>query len=161
VVALVNGVAVGAGMSIALACDLRFCSENARFGTAFRNVGLSGDYGGSFFLQRLIGAGRAREMYFTGEIIDARRALELGIANRVVAHDDLMAQGIEYCLKLATGPTAAFGRMKENLNLAEVSDLKTVLAHEALNQRIGNMGLDHKEAAQAFVEKRSPQFRGQ
>jgi 2-(1,2-epoxy-1,2-dihydrophenyl)acetyl-CoA isomerase len=160
-VALVNGVAVGAGLSLALACDLRFCSEQARFGTAFRNVGLSGDFGGSYFLQRLIGAGRARELYFTGEIIDAQRALDLGIANRVVAHELLMPDGLAFCATLASGPTAAFARMKDNLNFAETSSLQALLAHEALNQRLSNLSRDHKEAALAFVEKRQPEFRGE
>src|SRR5262249_48683801 len=151
---LVNGYAVGAGCSIALACDLRICSDQARFGTAFRNVGLSGDYGGSYFLQRLIGGGRARELYFTAEVIDAQRALELGIAHGVVPQDGLMAAGLEFCVMLAAGPTSAYGRMKENLNLAETGTLQAVLAQEALNQRIGNMSRDHREAAYAFVEKR-------
>jgi len=90
VVALVNGPAVGAGFSIALACDIRLASDRARFGAAFRNVGLPGDFGGSYFLQRLCGAGIARELYFTAEIIDAARALELRIVNRVIPHDELL-----------------------------------------------------------------------
>ena len=108
-VALVNGVAVGAGQSVALACDLRIASERARFGTAFRNVGLSGDYGGAYFLQRLVGPGVARELYFTGEIIDAERALALGFVNRVVPHDALLAEGLAFCSELAQGPTSVFG----------------------------------------------------
>jgi len=160
-VALVNGVAVGAGFSVALACDIRIASERARFGTAFRNVGLSGDFGGSYLLPRLIGAGRAREMYFTAEIIDAQRALELGIANRVVPHDELLTAGLEFCAKLASGPTATYARMKKNLNLGEVGTFEEVLDQEALLMRISGMSADSREAVRAFVEKREPNFIGE
>lgn len=160
-VALVNGVAVGAGFSLTLACDIRIVSDKARFGTAFRNVGLSGDFGGSFLLPRIIGSGKAREMYFTAEIIDAQKALELGIANRVVPHDELMTTGLDFCAKLAAGPTATYGRMKRNLNLAEVGTLAEVLDQEALNMRISGMSADSREAVRAFVEKREPQFIGE
>lgn len=160
-VALVNGHAVGAGMSIALSCDLRFCSDQARFGAGFRNVGLSGDYGGSYYLQRLVGAGRAREMYFFGEVIDAQEAMSLGIANKVVPHDEFMEKGLEYCARLAAGPTAAFARMKQNLNLAAAATLKQVLDQEAAFMRIGTFDHDYKEATTAFVEKRPPVFRGE
>lgn len=160
-VALVNGHAVGAGMSLALACDLRFCSDQARFGAGFRNVGLSGDYGGSYFLQRLVGMGRAREMYFFAEVIDAQEALALGIANRVVPHDVFMEEGLAYCARLASGPTAAYARMKQNLNLAAAATLKQVLDQEAYFMRLGTLGHDYKEATTAFVEKRQPTFRGE
>ena len=160
-VALVNGVAVGAGFSVALACDIRIASDRARFGTAFRNVGLSGDFGGSYLLPRIIGSGRAREMYFTAEIIDAQKALELGIANRVVPHDDLLTAGLEFCAKLAAGPTATYGRMKRNLNLAETSTLDDLLDQEALLMRISGMSADSREAVRAFIEKREPQFIGE
>lgn len=161
VVALVNGVAVGAGFSVALACDIRIASDRARFGTAFRNVGLSGDFGGSYFLPRIVGAGRARELYFTAEIFDAQRALELGIANRVVPHDELLTTGLEFCAKLAAGPTATYGRMKRNLNLAETGTLDELLDQEALMMRISGMSADSREAVRAFVEKREPKFIGE
>lgn len=160
-VALVNGHAVGAGMSVALACDIRICGENAKFGTAFRNVGLSGDFGGSFFLQRLVGAGRARELYFTAAIIDARRALELGIANAVVPQETLLEEGLAFCAKLAAGPTATYGRMKANLNLAETAGLQAVLDQEAMNMRLSGLSPDSREAVLAFVEKREPRFAGE
>ncbi len=160
-VAVVNGHAVGAGMSLALACDLRLCSSSAKFGTAFRNVGLSGDYGGSFLLQKLIGAGRAREMYLTAEVIDAQRALELGIANRVFEGEDYMEQALAYCQKIASGPTATYGRMKANLNLGETATMKEVLDQEALNMRLSGMSPDSREAVTAFMEKRAPNFIGQ
>jgi 2-(1,2-epoxy-1,2-dihydrophenyl)acetyl-CoA isomerase len=160
-VALVNGVAVGAGFSVALACDVRIASERARFGTAFRNVGLSGDFGGSYLLPRLIGAGRAREMYLTAEIIDAQKALEMGIANRVVPHDELLTEGLAFCAKIAAGPTATYGRMKRNLNLGETGTLAEVLDQEALLMRISGMGADSREAVRAFMEKREPVFIGE
>jgi 2-(1,2-epoxy-1,2-dihydrophenyl)acetyl-CoA isomerase len=160
-VALINGHAVGAGLSLALACDVRLASDAAKFGTAFRNVGLSGDFGGSYFLQRLVGAGRARELYFTGEIIDAERALTLGMINRVLAADALMTEGLAFCAMLASGPSRALGRMKSNLNLAERASLQEVMDQEALNMRFSGQDADHREAAQAFVEKRKPSFRGE
>jgi 2-(1,2-epoxy-1,2-dihydrophenyl)acetyl-CoA isomerase len=160
-VALVNGHAVGAGMSIALACDLRFCSDQARFGTGFRNVAQSGDYGGSYFLQRLVGVGRARELYFFAEVIDAERALALGIANQVVPHEEFLDKGLEYCARLASGPTAAYGRMKRNLNLAATATLRDLLEQEAYLMRISSLDRDYKEATTAFVEKRQPRFVGE
>lgn len=158
-VAIVNGHAVGAGMSIALACDLRLAGPGARFGTAFRNVALSGDYGGTYFLQRIVGAGRARELYFTAEIFDARRALELGIANHVFEGDAWFEDALAFCAKLADGPSATYGRMKENLNLAETASLEAVLDQEALLQRAGGMAGESREAVRAFLEKREPRFR--
>ncbi len=160
-VALVNGVAVGAGLGLALGCDIRICSDRARFGTAFKNVGLSGDYGSSFFLQRLVGAGRARDLYLTAEIFDAQRALELGIANRVVSHDALLEEGLAFCARLAAGPTASYARMKANLNLAEAAPLGDVLDQEATNMRISSFSRDSREAVAAFVEKREPRFAGE
>jgi 2-(1,2-epoxy-1,2-dihydrophenyl)acetyl-CoA isomerase len=160
VVALVNGHAVGAGLSIALACDLRIAGTAAKFGTAFRNVGLSGDFGGTYFLPRLVGAAKARELYFTAEILDATRALELGIVTKVVAQENLISEGLEFCAKLASGPTASLGKMKTNLNYAETHGLQESLDHEALLQRIAGMSQDSREAVLAFVEKRSPNFIG-
>jgi 2-(1,2-epoxy-1,2-dihydrophenyl)acetyl-CoA isomerase len=160
-VALVNGHAVGAGFSLALACDIRIASENAKFGTAFRNVGLSGDYGGSYFLQRLVGAGRARELYFTAEILGAQRALELGIVNQVIPHADLLPAGLAFCAKLASGPTASYGRMKKNLDLGATGTLQQVLDQEALLMRISGLSRDSREAVAAFLEKREPKFAGE
>ncbi len=159
-IAMVNGAAAGAGLCMALACDLRVVSDAARFTTAFRNVGLSGDYGGSYFLQRLVGAGKAREMYLTAEVIDAATALRLGMVNRVVPHEGLEDATYELAARLAAGPTLAYARMKENLTLAEHADLRTVLDHEALNMRLGNASADFRDATRAFVEKRSPVFSG-
>ncbi len=159
-IAMVNGYAVGAGLSLALACDLRIASEQAKFGTAFRNIALSGDFGGSYFLQRLVGMGKARELYFTAEIIDAEAALRLGMVNRVVPHDTLAEETLAFAAKLAAGPTATFARMKDNLNLAAHADLKTLLDQEGFNQRLTGMSNDSREAVRAFIEKREPKFAG-
>ncbi len=161
VVALVNGHAVGAGLSLALSCDIRIAGEKARFGTAFRNVGLSGDYGSTYFLPRLVGASKARELYFTAEVLDAQAALALGLVRNVVPQDDLLIEGLAFCSKLATGPTQAYGRMKQNLAFSETHSLAESLDHEARNQRLAGMTKDSREAVQAFLEKREPRFVGE
>lgn len=160
VVALVNGHAVGAGMSIALACDLRIAGTAAKFGTAFRNVGLSGDFGGSYLLPRLVGRAKARELYFTADILDASSALELGLVMRVVESEMLLEEGLAYCAKLASGPTASIGKMKANLNYAETHNLQEALDHEATLQRLAGLSADSREAVLAFTEKRPPVFLG-
>ena len=160
-IAMVNGHAVGAGLSLALACDLRVASEQAKLGTVFRNVGFSGDFGGSYFLPRLVGMERARHLYFTGEILIAEDALKIGMVSRVVPHDKLEEETMALAAQLASGPTLAYARMKENLILSASSDLLTVLDQEALNMRLSATTSDHQTAAKAFVEKRSPTFSGE
>jgi len=160
-IAMVNGHAVGAGLSLALACDIRVASDTAKFGTAFRNVGFSGDFGGSYFLQKLIGTERARRLYFTGQIVEAPEALELGIVSQVVPHDNLEAETMKLAEHIASGPTLAYARMKENFNRGESADLFTLLDQEALNMTLSGQTRDHMEAAKAFVEKRQPTFAGE
>jgi 2-(1,2-epoxy-1,2-dihydrophenyl)acetyl-CoA isomerase len=159
-IAAVNGVAAGAGMAVALACDLRIASDRARFVTAFRNVGLSGDYGGTYFLTRLVGDGKARELYFTGEAVDAAEALRLGIVNRVVAHDDLEAEAMALARRIADGPIGAYARMKRNFIIAAKGDLALSLQEESLNMSVSGLSAEAREAARAFVEKRKPDFLG-
>ncbi len=159
-IAMVNGHAVGAGLSLALACDIRIASDRAKLGTIFRNVGFSGDFGGSFFLQKLVGAGKARELYFTGEMLIAEDALKIGMVNRVVEHDRLHDETMAFAAQFASGPTLAYARMKENLNRGENCDLGTLLDQEAMNMQLSGMTNDHREAAKAFVEKRQPTFKG-
>lgn len=159
-IAMVNGHAVGAGLSLALACDIRIASDRAKLGTIFRNVGFSGDFGGSYLLQRLVGAGKARELYFTGEILTGEQALALGMVNKVVEHDRLEEETMAFAAGLAAGPTLAFGRMKENLNRGENADFATALDVEAVNMQLSATTRDHQEAAKAFVEKRAPSFKG-
>ncbi len=160
-IAMVNGHAVGAGLSLALACDVRIASERAKFGTVFRNVGFSGDFGGSYYLQRLVGNERARLLYFTGQILEAEEAHKLGMVSKVVAPEQLEEETMALASLIASGPALAYARMKENLNRAETSDLLTLLEQEALNMRLSGTTSDHREAARAFVEKRTPTFSGE
>lgn len=160
-IAMVNGHAVGAGLSLALACDLRVASEQAKLGTVFRNVGFSGDFGGSYFLPRLVGMEKARELYFTGEILNAEEASRIGMVSRVVPHEKLEEETMALASQLARGPTLAYARMKENLNRSASSDLAALLDQEALNMRLSATTSDHREAAKAFVEKRKPTFAGE
>ena len=118
-IAMVNGPAAGAGLSLALACDLRIAAQSGRFVTAFANIGFSGDFGGSFFLSKLVGTGKARELYYTAEALDAAQALALGVVNRVVPDSDLVEVTTQLSRKLARGPRVALALMKQNFNAAE------------------------------------------
>lgn len=159
-IAMVNGAAAGAGLALALACDMRFAGASARFVTAFAKVGFSGDFGGSYFLSKLTGTGKARELYFTAEPLDAAQALALGIANRVVPDAELASATMDFAKKLANGPRIALAAMKQNFNAAENGSLSELLDLEARRQIETGNTEDHKEAAKAFVEKRAPVFRG-
>ena len=159
-IAMVNGPAAGAGLAMALACDLRIAGESARFVTAFAKVGFSGDFGGSYFLSKLVGTGKARELYFTAEPLDSSQALSLGIVNRVVRDAELAEATMEFARKLAQGPRIALGLMKQNFNAAENGTLAELLDLEARRQIETGKTEDHKEAARAFVEKRTPVFVG-
>ena len=161
VIAAINGHAVGIGLTVTLACDIRIASDRAKFGTVFRNVGFSGDFGGSYFLQRLVGNERARLLYFTGQILEADEAQSIGMVSKVVPQDDLEQETLAIASIIASGPALAYARMKENLNRAETADLGTLLDQEALNMRLSGTTQDHREAARAFVEKRTPSFSGQ
>ncbi|MBN8929079.1 MAG: enoyl-CoA hydratase [Rhodospirillales bacterium 69-11] len=159
-IAMVNGVAAGAGMGIALACDLRVIGDAARMTTAFAKVGLSGDFGGSYFLTRLLGPALARELYFTSEVLDADRIVALGLTSRRVADAALEAETMALARKLAGGPRVAYRYMKRNMKVAEEGSLSDVLDSEAAGMMRCRMTEDHAEAARAFVEKRAPAFRG-
>jgi 2-(1,2-epoxy-1,2-dihydrophenyl)acetyl-CoA isomerase len=159
-IAMVNGVAAGAGMSVALAADIRVASDQARFATAFARVGFSGDFGGTWLLQRLVGPARARELYFLADILGADEALRLGIVSRVVPHDSLMAETMALARRLAAGPTLAYGRMKENFAYGATSTFSDALVKEAENMIASAVTEDHRNAARAFVEKREPTFQG-
>jgi len=159
-IAMVRGAAAGAGLSLAMACDLRIASDTAKFTTAFARVGYSGDFGGSFFLTRLVGTARARELYFTAELLDAERALAIGLVNRVVADAELEAETFGLAGRLARGPRIAYRYMKRNMNAAESGTLAELLDLEAWHHTRTGMTEDHREAARAFVEKREPSFHG-
>ncbi|TMQ11280.1 MAG: enoyl-CoA hydratase [Deltaproteobacteria bacterium] len=159
-VAAIAGAAAGAGLALALACDLRIAGESAKITTAFGKVGLSGDFGGTYFLSRLLGGARARELYLTSPILAARQALEIGLVTRVVADDQVDTAGAELGHALARGPTAAFGHMKQNFALAEHAGLDECLDNEAWRHVACMATADHREAATAFVEKREPRFAG-
>src|SRR5437870_10593465 len=159
-IAMVRGAAAGAGLSLAMACDLRIASDNARFATAFARVGYSGDFGGSYYLTQLVGTAKARELYYTAELVDARHALELGLVNRVVADDRLEEETLLLAAKIARGPRVAYRYMKRNLNAAENGTLKDLLDLEAWHHTRTGQTDDHREATKAFVEKREPVFRG-
>jgi 2-(1,2-epoxy-1,2-dihydrophenyl)acetyl-CoA isomerase len=160
VVAAIPGAVAGAGMGLALACDLRVASESAFLVTAFANVGFSGDYGGSWLLTRLVGPGRARELYYLSERVDAKQCEQLGIFNRVVPDAALLEDALGLAKRLAQGPSVAFRYMKENLNRALGCDLRSALDAEALGMRLSGQTEDHRNAVRAFVEKRSPEFKG-
>ena len=158
--AIIPGAAAGAGLSLALACDLRIASEDAKLTTAFSKVGLSGDYGGTYFLQHLVGAAKARELYFTADVITGAEALRLGIVNRVAPREELAEAGRDWARYLAGLPTVAIGYMKRNLNAAEHATLSEVLDIEAQNMVRTQMTEDHKTASAAFVAKAKPVFQG-
>jgi 2-(1,2-epoxy-1,2-dihydrophenyl)acetyl-CoA isomerase len=159
-IAMVNGPAAGAGLAMALACDLRVAAESARFITAFVKVGFSGDFGGSYFLSKLVGTGKARELYYTGAPLDARQALALGVVNEVVPDFELTDATMALAKRLAAGPSVALTLMKQNFNAAENGTLSQLLDLEALHQVQTAKTEDHQEAARAFVEKRAPAFKG-
>ena len=159
-IAMMRGPAAGAGLSLAMACDMRIASDTVRLGTAFARVGYSGDFGGSYYLTQLVGTAKARELYFTADLLDAQQALGLGLVNRVVADARLEEETMALASRLARGPRVAYRYMKRNMNAAETASLKDMLDLEAWHHTRTGMTEDHREAARAFVEKREPQFKG-
>jgi 2-(1,2-epoxy-1,2-dihydrophenyl)acetyl-CoA isomerase len=160
VIAMINGPTVGAGLGLAMACDLRIAGRSARFGTGFGGVGYSGDFGGSWTLTRLVGTAKARELYFLGDFVDSATAASLGLVSRVVEDDALHKETTALARLIADGPRVAYGYMKRNLFAAETEPLATVLEMEAVHQARTAMTEDHLEASRAFVEKRRPAFKG-
>ena len=159
-VAIVNGFAIGGGLSIALGCDIRLAGSEAKLSTGYRNLALSGDFGGPYFLSKLVGDGLARELLFTGEMMDAERALSLGIVNRVYPQATLMDEAMAFCRNLAEGPTLAMAMVKENLAAFAALGMQDSFDFEARNMILGMKSADHFEAVRAFVEKRKPVFKG-
>lgn len=158
--AALPGAAAGAGLALALACDMRIMARGAVMTTAFARVGFSGDYGGSYFLTQLVGTAKARELYYLSDRVDADEALRLGLANWVCSAEDLGAETQRIARRLAAGPTVAYRYMKENLNRALPPGIDTCLDLEATHHVHCGQTEDHREAARAFVEKREPAFIG-
>ena len=159
-IAALPGAAAGAGLALALACDLRIMASTAIMTTAFARVGFSGDYGGTYFLTQLVGSAKARELYFLSDRVSAEEALRLGLTNWVCEPDDLAARTQEIAHRLATGPTVAYRYMKENLNRAMAGDVDDCLDLEATHHDHCGQTEDHRAATQAFVDKRQPVFNG-
>lgn len=159
-IAALPGAAAGAGFALALACDLRIMASTAILTTAFAKVGFSGDYGGSYFLTQLVGSAKARELYFLSDRVSADDALRLGLANWVCLPEELAAKTREIARRLAEGPTVAYRYMKENLNRAMAGEVDECLDLEATHHIHCGQTEDHREAAKAFVEKRTPVFKG-
>jgi 2-(1,2-epoxy-1,2-dihydrophenyl)acetyl-CoA isomerase len=158
IVAAVNGVAAGAGMSLALACDVRVAVDTARFVAAFANVGLVPDTGMSYFLPRLIGPTRAAELCMTGGTLDAATALGYGMLNAVAGAVEFQEVVRELAERLAGGPPAAIGLIKRSLDLAQTATLAQALDYEAQAQEIAGSGAEYAEGVRAFREKRQPKF---
>jgi 2-(1,2-epoxy-1,2-dihydrophenyl)acetyl-CoA isomerase len=160
ILAAVNGAAAGAALGILLACDLRVASSEARFVVGFGGIGLAPDSAVSLMLPTLIGLGRAAQLAFFNEVIDAEQALEWGLVNEVVAAEELDAAAWDWASRLAKGPVKAMGLAKRDFNRAVLSNLEEVLDYEAHNQEIAGMGADHKEGLAAFLEKREANYVG-
>jgi enoyl-CoA hydratase/carnithine racemase len=158
-IAALPGPAVGAGLAIAMACDIRIAAQSAFVSTGYLRVALSGDYGVAWLLSRLVGTARARELMFTSERIDAARCEQIGLVNRVVPDDKLQAEAFALAKSIADGPTLALRYMKDNLDEALLFDFATARDHEAERLIRLTTTADHKEAVQAFIDKRKPVFR--
>jgi len=158
--AALPGPAAGAGFALALACDLRIAAESAFVTTSYARLGLSGDYGSSWFLTHLVGPARAREILFTAERLDARGCERIGLVNRVVPDADLEKTALGWAKQIAAGPPIALRYMKNNLNRALTESLQSVLDVEAERMVQGAQTEDYLEAVAAFAEKRAPVFKG-
>jgi 2-(1,2-epoxy-1,2-dihydrophenyl)acetyl-CoA isomerase len=158
--AVIPGAAAGAGLSLALACDLRIAADDAKLTTAFSKVGLSGDFGGSYFLNHLVGAARARELYFSARVLRADEARQMGMVDRAVPAAQLAEAARAWAMELAALPTIAVGYMKRNLNVGLRGSLADTLDSEAIHMIRTFETDDHKGAVAAFVEKRAPRFMG-
>jgi enoyl-CoA hydratase/carnithine racemase len=159
-VAALPGAAAGAGLAIALACDLRIAADSALLTTGYANIGLSGDYGIAWLLTRVVGPGRARQLMLTSERVGAKEALAIGLVNQVVPADQLGKAALETTGKLARGPSIAYAHIKDNLDEALSIEHATAIDREADRLLKSRATEDHREAVKAFAEKRPPEFQG-
>jgi 2-(1,2-epoxy-1,2-dihydrophenyl)acetyl-CoA isomerase len=159
-IAAITGPAAGAGLSLALACDLRYAVPGAVLTTAFARVAFAGDYGGTWFLSRLVGSGKAKELYYFAERLSAEEAERLGIVNAIFPLADFQQEVMARAHRLAEGPSIAYRYMKENLNRAVTSELGECMDLEVTHHVHTGLTEDHREAAQAFTDKREPRFQG-
>jgi 2-(1,2-epoxy-1,2-dihydrophenyl)acetyl-CoA isomerase len=159
-IAAIGGPAAGAGLSLALACDLRYAVPGAVLTTAFARVAFAGDYGGTWFLTRLVGSSKAKELYYFSERLTAEDAERLGIVNAIFSAEDFEREVMARARRLAHGPSIAYRYMKENLNRAVTGELGECMDLEVTHHVHTGFTEDHREAARAFVDKREPQFRG-
>jgi enoyl-CoA hydratase/carnithine racemase len=160
VIAAINGAAMGAGLDMALMCDLRLCSDRARLGETYILMGLVPGDGGAFFLPRLVGVAKAMELLLTGEVISPEEALRIGLVNRVVSHELLMSDAIKLAKKIASMPPMAVRMMKRAVHQAMGSSLRSHLDYISSQLSLLSETDDHREAAIAFLEKRKPTFAG-
>jgi len=159
-IAAIRGPAAGSGVCLAAACDLRIASDTASFKMAFSSLGRCGDPGGSYYISKLIGASKTRELYLLDDKLDAETSRAIGLVSRVVADGALEAETKALASRLAKGPTTAYGLIKKNINFAEAATLEEVLMLEAHANARASQTHDAKEAVQAFIEKRAPNFKG-
>ena len=159
-IAAVNGAAAGAGLGLALSCDLVLCSERAKFTTAFAKVGFGGDFGTTFQLTQRLGPAKAKELFFLSDLVTAEDALRLGLVNRVFAADSFAAEVSALARRIAHGPLVSFRYMKQNVNMALYSDHRAMLEREAVTHLRCGQTADHREGVEAFLNKREPRFRG-
>jgi len=161
VIAAINGVAVGLGCTLALACDIRIASENAKFGLAFSRIGLTPEFGSTYFLPRLVGVSKALEILYTGRTVDAHEAKEIGLANKVVPADELMDRTYEMARNIAKAPPIAVRLIREGIYQGVDADLNTALRWERFAFNCCLSTNDHEEGIKAFLEKRAPVFKGE
>jgi 2-(1,2-epoxy-1,2-dihydrophenyl)acetyl-CoA isomerase len=159
-IASVNGFAMGAGLGIALACDLRIASSAAKFGTAYAKVGFGGDFGTTWLLTHYAGAPKAKELFFLADVIDAAEAHRIGLVNRVVSPEALAGATASVASRIAAGPLTSYRYMKQNVNLAATVDFRTLLDREPETHLRCGETADHREGVAAFLEKRPPRFSG-
>jgi enoyl-CoA hydratase/carnithine racemase len=161
VIAAINGAAMGAGLDMAIMCDLRVCSDRAKLAESYIMMGLVPGDGGAFFLPRLVGIAKAMELLLTGDVLDAEEAMRLGMVNRVVPHESLMAEAVKLAAKIAAKPPLATRMMKRAVYQSLSSPLRSHLDYISSQLSLLSQTWDHQEAARAFLEKRKPEFRGE